>query len=150
MTAYTPQQILVALGKARRHAWLNKKTVHVVENDGFLSWLRGPLIAVDEVKPDHTVVIRDVHPQPMTVEMCDAYCEAVLHDPHRAGHIADALRGIMKTPAGKPLETEAVALLLWDLAALVTAADHKKQQESTKPLFDTYRRDLPGYQEPRA
>ncbi|MBN9469971.1 MAG: hypothetical protein J0J10_14490 [Bosea sp.] len=86
----------------------------------------------------------------MTVEMCDAYCQAVLHDPHRAGHIADALRGIMKTPAGEPMETEAVALLLWDLAAQVTAADHKKQQEHMNPQFNTYRRDLPGYQEPRA
>lgn len=93
---------------------------------------------------------RQHHPQPMTVEMCDAYCQAVLHDPHRAGHIADALRGIMKTPAGEPMETEAVALLLWDLAAQVTAADHKKQQEHMNPQFNTYRRDLPGYQEPRA
>lgn len=150
MTAYTPQQILVALGKARRHAWLTKKTVHVVVNDGLLAWATGPLRVIERVEPHHSVVIRDVHPQPMTVEMCDAYCQAVLHDPYRAGHIADALRGIMKTPAGEPLETEAVALLLWDLAAQVTATDHKKQQENMKFQVNTYRRDLPGYQEPRA
>ncbi|KUL94299.1 hypothetical protein DK26_14880 [Bosea sp. WAO] len=149
MTGYTPQQILVALGKARRHAWLTKKTVHVVENDGFLSWLRGPLISVDEVKPDHIVVIRDVHPQPQTGEMVEAYCKAVLHDPHRTGHIADALRGILNAPAGQPLETEAVALLLWDLAAQISAADHKARHENMKLQFNIYRRDLPGYQEPR-
>ena len=52
-------------------------------------------------------------------------------------------------PAGEPLKTEAVALLLWDLAAQVTATDHKKQQENMKFQVNTYRRDLPGYQEPR-
>lgn len=149
MTAYTPQQLLVALGKARRHAWRTKKTVHVVVNDGLLAWATGPLRVIDRVEPHHSVVIRDVHPQPMTTEMCDAYCQAVLHDPHRTGHIADALRGIMNTPAGEPLETEAVALLLWDLAEHVAQADHKKRQEGMKPQFNTYRRDLPGYQEPR-
>lgn len=151
MTAYTPHQLLVALGKARRHAWRIKKTVHVVENDGLLAWLRGPLATVETVKPHHTVVIRDVHPQPMTVEMCDAYCQAVLHDPYRAGHIADALRGIMQTPDGERLETEAVALLLWDMAEDVVRADSKRMNgDIGMPRFDTLRRDLPGYQEPRA
>lgn len=150
MTAYNPQQILAALGKARRHAWRTKKIVHVVENDGLLAWATGPLLVVERVETHHTVVIRDVHPQPMTGEMCDAYCRAVLHDPYRVGHIADALRGIMNTPAGEPMGTEAVALLFWDLAEQITAADHKARQENMKLHVSTYRRDLPGYQEPRA
>ena len=151
MTGYTPKQLLVALGKARRHAWLTKKTVHVVINDGLLAWATGPLRVVERIEPRHTVVIRDVHPQPMTVEMCDAYCQAVLHDPDRAGHIADALRGIMQTPDGERLETEAVALLLWDMAEDVVRADSKRMNgDIGMPRFDTLRRDLPGYQEPRA
>lgn len=127
MTGYTPKQLLVALGKARRHAWSVKKTVHVIANDGALSWFTGPLKVVDRIDPHHIVVIRDVHPQSMTGEMCDAYCKAVLNDPYRAGHIADALRGIMMTPAGEPLETEAVALMLWDMAEQIAAADHKQR-----------------------
>ena len=55
MTAYTPHQLLVALGKARRHAWRIKKTVHVVENDGLTAWLTGPLKVVDRIEPHHTV-----------------------------------------------------------------------------------------------
>ena len=107
MTGYTPKELLVALGKARRHAWRVKKTVHVIANDGALAWFTGPLRVVERIEPRHTVVIRDVHPQPMTGEMCDAYCAALLHDPDRARHIADALRGIMQTPAGEPLDEEA-------------------------------------------
>lgn len=150
MTGYTPQQLLVALGKARRHAWRAKRTVHVVVNDGLLAWATGPLRVVEHVEPHHSVVIRDVHPQPMTSEMCDAYCQAVLHDPDRAGHIADALRGIMNTPAGEPMDTEAVALLLWDLAEHVVQADHKRRRADEMARYTTRRSDLPGYQEPRA
>ncbi len=116
MTAYTPHQLLVALGKARRHAWRIKKTVHVVENDGLLAWLRGPLVTVETVKPHHTVVIRDVHPAPMASEMVEAYSRAVLHDPVRTAHVADVLREIAGIGAGEPFDAEARALLLWDLA----------------------------------
>lgn len=150
MTAYSPQQILVALGKARRHAWRVKKTAHVVVNDGLLAWATGPLRVVERVEPHHTVVIRDVHPQPMTREMCDAYSQAVVHDPHRAGHIADALRGIMNTPAGEQMDTEAVALLLWDVAEHVVQADNTRRRADEMARYTTRRRDLPGYQEPRA
>lgn len=116
MTAYTPHQLLVALGKARRHAWRINKTVHVVENDGLLAWLRGPLATVETVKPHHTVVIRDVHPAPMPSKMVDTYCRAVLHDPVRTGHVADVLREIAGIGRGEPFDAEARALMLWDLA----------------------------------
>jgi hypothetical protein len=116
MTAYTPHQLLVALGKARRHAWRIKKTVHVVENDGLLAWLRGRLITVETVKAHHTVVIRDVHPAPMPCELVEAYSRAALHDPVRTGHVADVLREIAGIGRGEPFDVEARALMLWDLA----------------------------------
>lgn len=116
MPAYTPHQLLVALGKARRHAWRIKKTVHVVENDGLLAWLRGPLITVETVQPHHTVVIRGVHPAPLPSEMVDAYCRAALHDPVRTAHVADVLREIAGAGASEPFDAEARALMLWDLA----------------------------------
>lgn len=116
MTAYTPHQLLVALGKARRHAWRIKKTVHVVENDGLLAWLRGPLITVETVKPHHTVVIQDVHPAPMPNPMVEAYSRAVLHDPARTAHVADVLREIAGIGVGEPFDAEARALMLWDLS----------------------------------
>lgn len=116
MTAYTPHQLLVALGKARRHAWRIKKTVHVVENDGLLAWLRGPLVSVETVKPHHTVVIRDVHPTPMPSEMVERFCKAACHDPIRAGHVADVLREIAGIGRGEQFDVESRALMLWDLA----------------------------------
>lgn len=116
MTGHTPQQLLVALGKARRHAWRTKKTAHVVVNDGLLAWATGPLRVVERVEPHHTVVIRDVHPQPMTGDMVEAYCRAALHDPARTAHIADALREIAGVGKGEPFDVEARALMLWDLA----------------------------------
>jgi hypothetical protein len=116
MTAYNPHQLLVALGKARRHAWRIKKTVHVVENGGLLAWLRGPLVTVEAVRPHHIVVIRDVHPAPMPSEVVDAYCRAALHDPVRTAHVADVLREIAGVGRGEPFDAEARALMLWDLA----------------------------------
>lgn len=115
MTAYTPHQLLVALGKARRHAWRIKKTVHVVENDGLLAWLRGPLATVETVKPHHSVVIRDVHPTPMPSEMVERFCKAACHDPIRAGHVADVLREMLIGPDGEPVGFEDRALLVHDL-----------------------------------
>lgn len=127
MTGYIPQQLLAALGKARRQAWQARKTMHVVVNDGLTAWLTGPLKVVDRIEPRHTVVIRDVHPAPMTGEMCDAVCRAICHDPSRAGHIADALREIMQTPAGEPLDLDAVAAMLWDMTGMIGEADRRSR-----------------------
>lgn len=153
MTGYSPHQLLVALGKARRRAWTIKKTVHVVVNDGLTAWLTGPLKAVDRIEPHHTVVIRDIHPVPMSSEMIDAYCEAICHDHQRAGHIADALRRITKKDDGSPMETEEIAMMLWDMAEHIERADQAritKGMGSSLTGYSTLRRDLPGYQEPRA
>lgn len=129
MTGHTPQELLAALGKAQRAAWTTKKTQHVVVNDGLIAWVTGPLRVVDQVEPRHTVVIRDVHPKGMTGEMCEAYCEAVLHDPNRTRHIADALRRITYMPSGERFSTEERALLLWDMAEDIARADHRRDVE---------------------
>lgn len=152
MTGYTPHQLLVALGKARRRAWAIKKTVHVVVNDGLTAWLTGPLKAVDRIEPHHTVVIRDVHPAPMTGEMVDAYCEAICHDYQRADHIALALRRIMKKEDGTPMNAEELALLLWDMAEHIERADEARitrERLASYRSYPTSSRANNARQEPR-
>lgn len=152
MTGYTPHQLLVALGKARRRAWTIKKTVHVVVNDGLTAWLTGPLKVVDRIEPHHTVVMRDVHPVPMSNEMIDAYCEAICHDYQRADHIALALRRIMKKEDGTPMNAEELALLLWDMAEHIERADEARitnERLESYASYPTSRNPNNARQEPR-
>jgi hypothetical protein len=121
--AYTPEQIVPLLAKARMQARRRLVTLHIVERAG---WFSTKLEIVESLRPNDVVVLRDIQPIRLTDEMVKASRLALDHNPQRAADFMDTLRAITHRTDGTAFETEELAVLIWKLAEELNAADLRR------------------------
>lgn len=95
---------------------------------------------------DHRVIVSDVRPRFPTAEMIEATVAARTELPEAMEALRFLINRCIKAPSGTPRTQEDVEAMLIDLAAALVAQECQPEALG----FTAVRRDLPGYQEPRA
>ncbi len=128
MTGYTPNQLLVALGKARAEANRMGATVHVVAKRTMGSLFTKRALRTDKNGDGDAVVIRDVAPGTPNHDMICAMTAALGHDPEKERIVLDMMRTVTRKPDGEAFTAEEAATIIWTLAENLEERDFQERR----------------------